>query len=40
MAKIINITNQGSNTSKYNKTLKESRERGFTNAPQVPRSMN
>ena len=30
-AKITKITNQGSDNGKFNKSLKESRERAFTN---------
>ena len=32
-----NKTNKGSNTGKYNKSLKESRERGFTNVTRIPK---
>ena len=34
-AKITKITNQGSDTSKYNKSLKENREMGFTDATKI-----
>ena len=36
-AKITKITNQGSNTGKYNKSLKDSRERNFTDVTKIPK---
>ena len=37
IAKITKIANQGSDNGKYNKSLKESRERAFTNVLKIPK---
>ena len=37
MQKITQKTNQGSDTGKYNKLLKESREWGLTNITKIPK---
>ena len=37
IAKITKITNQGGDTGKYNKLLKESREWGLTNTTKIHR---
>ena len=37
IAKITEITNQGSDNGKYNKSLNESRERAFTNVLKIPK---
>ena len=37
MPRITKITNQGIDTGKYGKSLKESRERGFTNVTKTPK---
>ena len=37
IAKIIKMTNQGNDTGKYNKSLREGRERGFTNVTKIPK---
>ena len=37
IAKRTKITNQGSDTGKYNKSLKERRKRGFINVTKIPK---
>ena len=37
IARITKITNQGSDTCKYNKSLKQSREKGFTYVAKIPK---